>query len=71
VLANPQIIFLGDALYGGTVESVKARSGWDVISAIKNDAIYPFNPDLASRPGPRLVDALEEMAKLLHPELFK
>ncbi|MCJ7434083.1 MAG: cobalamin-binding protein [Anaerolineales bacterium] len=71
VLANPQIILLGDALYGGTVESVNARPGWDVISAVKNDAIYPFNPDLASRPGPRLVDALEEMAKLLHPELFK
>jgi iron complex transport system substrate-binding protein len=71
VVANPQIILLGDALYGITVESVKARPGWDVISAVKNDAIYPFNPDLASRPGPRLVDALEEMAKLLHPELFK
>jgi len=71
VVANPQIILLGDALYGVTIESVKARPGWDVISAVKNDAMYPFNPDTASRPGPRLVDALEEMAKLLHPELFK
>jgi iron complex transport system substrate-binding protein len=71
VVANPQIILLSDALYGGTVESVKARPGWDVISAVKSDAIYPFNPDIASRPGPRLVDALEEMAKLLHPEVFK
>jgi iron complex transport system substrate-binding protein len=71
VVANPQIILLGDALYGVTVESVKARPGWDVISAVKNDAIYPFNPDLATRPGPRLVDALEQMAKLLHPELYK
>ena len=62
VVADPQIILLADALYGGTVESVKARPGWDVISAVKNDAIHPFNPDLASRPGPRLVDALEEMA---------
>ncbi len=71
VVANPQIILLGDALYGITVESVKARPGWDVISAVKNDAIYPFNPDLATRPGPRLVEALEQMAKLLHPELYK
>ena len=71
VVANPQIILLGDALYGITVESVKARPGWDVISAVKNNAIHPFNPDLATRPGPRLVDALEQMAKLLHPELYK
>jgi iron complex transport system substrate-binding protein len=71
VAANPSIILLGDALYGVTVESVAARTGWDSIAAVQNNAIYPFNPDLATRPGPRLVDALEEMAKLLHPGLFE
>jgi iron complex transport system substrate-binding protein len=71
VVANPSIILLGDAVYGTTVESVAERTGWDTITAVKNNAIYPFNPDLATRPGPRLVDALEEMAKLLHPDLFK
>lgn len=71
VQADPQIILLGDALYGVTVESVAARTGWTGITAVKNNAIYPFNPDIATRPGPRLVDALEEMAKLLHPELFE
>lgn len=71
VKADPQIILLGDALYGVTVESVAARTGWDSITAVKNSAIYPFNPDTATRPGPRLVDALEEMAKLLRPELFQ
>jgi iron complex transport system substrate-binding protein len=71
VKADPQVILLGDALYGVTVESVGQRPGWDVITAVKNNAIYPFNPDTATRPGPRLVDALEEMAKLLRPDLFK
>jgi len=71
VAANPSIILLGDALYGVTVESVAARSGWDSITAVQNNAIYPFNPDLATRPGPRLVDALEEMARLLHPGVFE
>ena len=71
VKADPQVILLGDALYGVTVESVAARTGWDSITAVKNSAIYPFNPDTATRPGPRLVDALEEMAKLLRPDLFK
>ncbi|MFN8411065.1 MAG: ABC transporter substrate-binding protein [Anaerolineales bacterium] len=71
VKADPQVILLGDALYGTTVESVAARTGWDSITAVKNNAIYPFNPDTATRPGPRLVDALEEMAKLLRPDLFK
>ena len=71
VAADPQVILLGDALYGVTVESVSARTGWDGITAVKNNAIYPFNPDTATRPGPRLVDALEEMARLLRPGLFE
>jgi iron complex transport system substrate-binding protein len=70
VARNPDIIVLGDALWGVTVESVIERAGWDAITAVVDGAIYPFNDDLASRPGPRLVDGLEEMARLFHPELF-
>jgi len=71
VVADPSIILLGDAQFGTTIESVKARAGWDVLRAVKNDRIYPFDDNLVSRPGPRLVDGLEQLAKLLHPELFE
>lgn len=67
---NPDVIVLGDAVWGVTVESVEARAGWEGIAAVQNGQIFPFNDDLASRPGPRLVDGLEELAKLIHPELF-
>ena len=67
---NPDIILLADALYGVTTESVAERPGWDAINAVINNAIYPIDPNMMSVPGPRLVDALEETAKLLHPELF-
>lgn len=67
---NPEIIVLGDAIWGVSVESVEARAGWEGIAAVQNGQIFPFNDDLASRPGPRLVDGLEELAKLIHPELF-
>ncbi len=36
--------------------------------AIKNGRVYKINADLLSRPGPRLVDALEQIARFLHPE---
>ncbi len=71
IAANPEIILLADALYGITPESVAERPGWDAIAAVQNGAIFPIDPSLMSVPGPRLVDALEETAKLLHPELFK
>ncbi|MBT7072952.1 MAG: ABC transporter substrate-binding protein [Anaerolineae bacterium] len=71
IAINPYIILLADALYGVTPEIVAERPGWDVITAVVNNAIYPINPNMMSVPGPRLVDALEETAKILHPDVFE
>jgi iron complex transport system substrate-binding protein len=69
---NPDSILLGSAHWGGvTPEEVEARSGWDALDAIKNNNLFTFEDNLVSRPGPRLVEGLETMAKLLHPELFQ
>jgi len=71
VAADPAFIILGDARYGVTPESIAQRPGWKNLTAVKNGKVLPFNDDLVSRPGPRLVDALEELAKLLRPALFQ
>ncbi len=71
IIQNPDVILLGDSLYGVTAEQVAARPGWDVLKAVKDNQVLPFNDDLVSRPGPRLVDGLEAIAKILHPDLFK
>ncbi len=71
VKVNPDLIVLGDSLYGVTPESIAQRAGWDKLSAVKNGAVYTFDDNLVSRPGPRLIDGLEAFAKLFHPELFK
>lgn len=39
--------------------------------AVKEGRVYTVNADLLSRPGPRLVDAMEQVARYLHPEKFK
>jgi len=71
VIANPDMILLGDAAYGETPEKVAGRPGWETLSAVKEGKVFPFNDDLVTRPGPRLVDGLEALTMLLHPELFK
>ena len=71
VAANPSFIILGDSAYGVTSDSVKGRPGWDGIAAVQDDHIFPFDDNLVSRPGPRLVDGLEQLAKLIRPDLFK
>ncbi len=67
VVDNPEIIVLGDSAYGVTADALKQRTGWAGLAAIQNGQVYPFDDNLVSRPGPRLVDGLEALAKLLHP----
>ena len=71
VTQNPDFILLGDAAYGVTIDSVGQRPGWSAINAVKNNQVLTFDDNTVSRPTARLVDALEAMAKILHPDLFK
>ena len=71
IAQNPDVIILGDAAYGTTIESVGARPGWSSLNAVKNQKVFAFDDNTVSRPGPRLIDGLEIMAKLIHPEAFK
>lgn len=71
VRADPEVIVLADADYGVTPEQVAARPGWSGISAVKNKKVFPISDSLVSRPGPRVAEAAEAYAKLLHPQLFR
>ncbi len=66
--ADPEVIVLGDAAYGVTAEAVAARPGWDVMTAVRDGAIRPANDLIITRPGPRLVDGLRELALAIHPD---
>lgn len=70
ILQDPQIILLGDAMWGITPEMVSSRPGWEQINAVVENRVLPFNDDLVSRPGPRLIDGFEALARAIHPELF-
>jgi len=71
VASNPSVIILGDAIWGVTPESVVERPGWETIPAVQSNSIYPIDDNLISRPGPRLVDGLEQLTKLLRPGLLE
>jgi len=70
LVKNPDLIILGDSNYGVDIQQVTSRPGWETLGAVKSSRVYPFNDDLVSRPGPRLVDGLEALAQLIHPEAF-
>lgn len=72
VKRNPAFI-LGPDSHGDKLvaEQLAARPGWKQIDAVKNNKVFLVDGNSSSRPGPRLVDALEAIAKALYPDLFK
>lgn len=69
---DPEVIILGDYTLGGvTPDMVAQRTGWEGLKAVIDGRVYTFDDNMVSRPGPRLLDGLEAMARLLHPELFR
>ena len=72
VLQDPDVVVLADHNYGETAEMVKERPGWGDINAVKEGRIVELtNDDIVSRPGPRIVEGLEFLARAFHPELFE
>lgn len=67
---DPQVIILADEPAGVTAESVSQRPGWDQISAVRNGRICSVDADIVSRPGPRIAEALETLARCLYPDRF-
>ncbi len=59
---DPEAIFLSDSDDNEEPNVVFKNS-----PAVKNGRVYRINADIISRPGPRLVDAIEQIAGFLHP----
>ncbi|MFM8329226.1 MAG: ABC transporter substrate-binding protein [Actinomycetales bacterium] len=59
IKSNPDLIFLADAQYGESTDSLKARPGWSAISAVKNNRVIALPADIPSRWGPRIVEFYE------------
>jgi iron complex transport system substrate-binding protein len=72
VARDPAVIIFGEGPWVPTTpESLSERTGWGEITAVVNGDVYGIDTNWVDRPGPRLVDAFETFARLLHPELFK
>jgi iron complex transport system substrate-binding protein len=73
VTADPELILLGEAAYQPILpEDVAERPGWAAMTAVEIGRVLPMAEDiLITRPGPRIVDGLEALARAIHPEAFE
>ena len=71
--ADPEVMIAGVGMGAGEdlpAQFIRTEPRMGITDARQNDRIFEVDVDLAGRPGPRIVDALEEFARLIHPELF-
>jgi iron complex transport system substrate-binding protein len=50
--------------------SISERPGFADLKAIKNNNYYRIEDDYVTLPGPRIIEGLEKVAGLIHPEIF-
>ncbi|TXC86076.1 ABC transporter substrate-binding protein [Metabacillus litoralis] len=72
VTLNPDVIITTYGYYvENPTEGVLSRAGWDEVPAIKQEQVFDVNNDTVTRPGPRLIDGVETLAKLIYPDVFE
>ena len=77
-ISNEVLVWADDAIdiiiwadMGGvSPDDVKGNLPWSELTAMQTGEVYVMDPDFVNRPGPRVVDCLEEFARIFHPELF-
>jgi len=66
VVRKPDVILIGHE----SAARIRSKPGWSNLPAVQRNALYAPDPNKFSRPGPRLAEALEELARMLHPQAF-
>jgi len=69
---SPEIIIITSMTRGAIFEEVKAEwEKWPNMPAVRNQRIFIEDSNFFDRPTPRLVDGLELLIRLIHPELVE
>lgn len=66
---NPDIIIIlskNKEDFVSTKKFLLSLAGVSTLNSVRNERIFPLNVDLVERPGPRIVDALEEIYRICH-----
>ena len=71
ILQAPEVIIVSSMYIGGNHESwIEEWKKWKVLPAVKSNRLYTIDSDIIDRPSPRIVDGLEKLAHMIHPEVF-
>jgi iron complex transport system substrate-binding protein len=70
IQANPEVYIIQKGAMNRSPEDIYARPYFQELKAVKTRRVLVVNESLFSRPGPRSAEAVEELARFLHPEAW-
>ncbi|MBP0954319.1 MAG: ABC transporter substrate-binding protein [Oscillospiraceae bacterium] len=70
IAADPDIILHSVSYVPDVAGSISSRAGWENTKAVKNGAIYYVDENTSNRPNAHVIEAMEEMAKLIYPDKY-
>lgn len=68
---SPDVVIITSMARGEVFQKVKKEwQSWPDLPAVRNDQVHIVDSNILDRPTPRMVDGLELLVRLIHPELF-
>jgi len=64
------VVYIADSGSMSEPGDIAKRAGFSELTAVKDGRVYVIADNLIARPGPRLAEGLQELAKMIHPEAY-
>lgn len=71
LVTDAPAVYLGTKSSLGEVSALSSRPGYSGLAAVKDGRVFLLDDNQVSRPGPRIVEGMRQIAKALHPDLVK
>jgi len=68
---NPDVILTSVNYIDNPTDEIKARPGWDAVTAVKNNAVYYIDTNASNRPSQNITKAMDAIAKAVYPDKYK
>lgn len=68
-LRNPEVIVYPDSHGDAAINPMNRKGGWQQLKAVQSGRVVSMNPDIVSRAGPRVIEAMDALLPIIHPEL--
>jgi len=69
ILRNPDVIIYPESHGEALINPMNRTGAWQTVKAVQSGRVTAINPDIVNRAGPRVIQAMDELLRIIHPEL--